>query len=371
MQPIKIETPQQWNEIIERLPGAHILQSWQWGQIKSQYGWEMQPYTWLDEQNQVFAAALVLKRQLAQKGLGARFQVLYIPKGPVLDWTNPEHVTLVLDDLQSFTEQSSAIFLKIDPDLPLGYGEPGTAEAYEDLNGQKIRDEMIGRGWQFSDDQIQFRNTVLLDLTQPEEALLAAMKQKTRYNIRLAERKGVSLRTGQLADLPALYEMYAKTALRDGFTIRSQDYYQTLWQTFIEAGMAEPIIAEFEGKPIAAVFIFHFAGVSRYLYGMSLEEQRDKMPNYLLQWEAIRRSKALGCHTYDMWGAPDKFDENDALFGVYRFKKGFNGLLLRTIGAWDYTTQPGFYKLYTKILPRLLDIMRWRGKAATKRSVMS
>lgn len=371
MQPIKIETPQQWNEIIERLPGAHILQSWQWGQIKSQYGWEMQPYTWLDEQNQVFAAALVLKRQLAQKGLGAHFQVLYIPKGPVLDWNNPEHVSLVLDDLQSFTQQSSAIFLKIDPDLPLGYGEPGTDEAYEDLNGQKIRDEMIGRGWQFSDEQIQFRNTVLLDLTQPEEALIAVMKQKTRYNIRLAERKGVSLRTGQLADLPALYEMYAKTALRDGFTIRSQDYYQTLWQTFIEAGMAEPIIAEFEGQPIAAVFIFHFAGVSRYLYGMSLEEQRDKMPNYLLQWEAIRRSKALGCHTYDMWGAPDDFDESDALFGVYRFKKGFNGLLLRTIGAWDYTTRPGFYKLYTKILPRLLDIMRWRGKASTKRSVMT
>ena len=91
------------------------------------------------------------------------------------------------------------------------------------------------------------------------------------------------------------------------------------------------------------------------------------MPNYLLQWEAMRLSKALGCHTYDMWGGPDNFDESDPLWGVYRFKEGFNGQVVRHLGAWDYTSRPGLYRLYTRTLPKILGVMRSRGKAATQR----
>ncbi len=105
------------------------------------------------------------------------------------------------------------------------------------------------------------------------------------------------------------------------------------------------------------------------MYGMSTAQARELMPNYLLQWEAIRLSKSLGCQSYDLWGAPDVFDESDSMWGVYRFKQGFNGITARHIGAWDYTPQPLLYKIYTQYLPKLLDFMRRRGKAENKKQI--
>ena len=105
------------------------------------------------------------------------------------------------------------------------------------------------------------------------------------------------------------------------------------------------------------------------MFGMSTENSRDLMPNYLLQWEAMRQAKQLGCHTYDMWGAPEIFDESDSMWGVYRFKEGFNGIVTRTLGAWDYTTRPWLYRRYTETLPKLLNLLRRRGLKANKRSL--
>jgi lipid II:glycine glycyltransferase (peptidoglycan interpeptide bridge formation enzyme) len=115
--------------------------------------------------------------------------------------------------------------------------------------------------------------------------------------------------------------------------------------------------------------MFYFAGQAVYLFGMSRAEHREKMTSYLLQWEAIRRAKTLGCRVYNLWGAPDEFDESDGLWGVFRFKEGLGGYVLRTIGAWDFTPNPLLYKLYTQVLPRLMDILRARGKARTRTSL--
>lgn len=360
----------EWNALIQKLPDAHILQTWEWGMVKADYGWTPSHYIWEDDEGGVCAAALVLARSVNLGGRWEHLKVLYVPKGPLLDWNNQVLAREVLDDLQKLAKQTSAIFIKIDPDVAVGWGEPGTAEAYDDLVGKTLLGELNTRGWHFSQEQIQFRNTVLIDLKQGEENLLAGMKQKTRYNVRLASKKGVNVRVGGVDAIAMLNEMYAKTAVRDGFVIRAPDYYELLWKIFITAGLAEPLIAELEGKPIAAVFIFTFAGVSRYLYGMSVDEHREVMPNYLLQWEAIRRSIALGSHTYDMWGAPEVFNESDSLWGVYRFKEGFNGKVLRTVGAWDYANKPMIYKLYTQILPRILDVMRRKEKNAIRKRVM-
>ncbi|HEX9019228.1 MAG TPA: peptidoglycan bridge formation glycyltransferase FemA/FemB family protein, partial [Anaerolineaceae bacterium] len=221
----------------------------------------------------------------------------------------------------------------------------------------------------FSQDQVQFRNTVWLDLSGEESDWLARMKQKARYNLRLAQRKGVQVRYGGLDDLAMLYHMYAETSLRDGFVIRGEAYYQAVWRAFMQRGMAVPLVAEVEGEPIAGIFLFYFGGRAWYLYGMSREKHRDKMPNYLLQWEAMRYARASGCTQYDLWGAPDVFDESDSMWGVFRFKEGLGGQVLRTAGAWDYPARPIAYLLYTRVLPRLLDIMRRRGRARTRQEV--
>jgi lipid II:glycine glycyltransferase (peptidoglycan interpeptide bridge formation enzyme) len=276
-----------------------------------------------------------------------------------------------LNDLQSFAKKQGAIFLKIDPDVALGTGIPDGENEASDPSGQAVRSELMRRGWRESADQIQFRNTVLLDLTPSEEELLARMKQKTRYNIRLAQKKGVVVRTGTLNDLPMLYKMYAETSVRDGFVIRDEGYYQTVWSLFLNSSepSGEPLIAEVGDEAVAAIFVFYFASRAYYVYGMSRNAHREKMPNYLLQWEAIKRAKVRGCTLYDLWGAPEVFDESDSLWGVYRFKEGLGGKVVRTLGAWDFTPNPLWYKLYSDVMPRVLDVMRARGRAKTRQAL--
>jgi len=397
-----------WNKIISTFPEPHILQTWEWGQVKANFGWKPIPLLWLKElegqgdvrlleldnpnfasadqvvteeldTNHPVAANLLLERTLTIGGFAARLKILYSSKGPLLyDWEDQALRNRVLEDLRRQGQKRGAIFVKIDPDVPLGLGVPDTSEAEENPVGSSTLFDLKRAGWQFSEEQVQYRNTVLVDLTPSEDEMLARMKQKTRYNVRLAGRRGVSVRVGTQADLDLLYQMYIETSLRDGFVIRGRDYYLKVWKTFLDAHpirmepsalpIAEPLIAEVEGVPVAALVIFRFAGCAWYLHGMSRTLQRKKMPNYLLQWEAMRRAKDAGCREYDLWGAPDEFDESDPMWGVYRFKSGLGGEVRRTIGAWDLPIRTSWFWLYKRLLPRLLDIMRRFGIARTKKS---
>jgi len=360
-----------WNKIIAAFPAPHILQTWQWGQVKSQFGWEPFYKIWGDE-NQPEAAALILQRTIPLGGFAARLRILYAPKGPLLRDLGDESLRArVLGDLEGFARKQGAILIKIDPDVPLGTGIPGTDEGRADPIGAAALQDLRWRGWRYSNEQIQFRNTVLIDLNPAEEEILARMKQKTRYNIRLASRKGVTVRVGTPDDYDLLYGMYAETSLRDGFVIRSEEYYQTVWKTFRVAGILEPLIAEVAGEPVAGVMVFRFGGRAYYMHGMSRPVHRNQMPTYLLQWEALRRAKAAGCVVYDLWGAPEIFDESDSMWGVFRFKQGLGGEVLRTIGAYDLPVKPIYYRLYTQILPRILELMRNRGNKHTQEFVRS
>ena len=391
-----------WNAIISKLPNPHFLQTYEWGQVKAKYGWEPLYAVWdVDGKWKVesdlnllstfyspVAASLILKRQILRSGFAARLSILYSPKGPLLDWTNESLRIRVWHDLESFAKKQGAIFLKCDPDVVLGTGVPRSGEDAEEKSGSAVMSELKRRGWGYSSDQIQFKNTVLIDLIPTEEELLARMKQKTRYNIRLAEKKGVSVRVGNSGDLGMLYKMYAETSVRDGFVIRDEGYYNTVWQIFManqsiisslefstpqiannQSPFAEPLIAEVDNEPVAAIFVFYFAGRAYYVYGMSRDMHREKMPAYLLQWEAMKRSKAKGCTMYDLWGAPDVFDESDSMWGVYRFKEGLGGRVVRTLGAWDYAPRPLWYRMYSQVIPRVLDVMRARGRSKTKQNL--
>jgi lipid II:glycine glycyltransferase (peptidoglycan interpeptide bridge formation enzyme) len=313
----------------------------------------MRPLVWRDGGDTPQAAALVLKR----KTPGLPFNILYAPKGPLLD---PGDVGLrerVLGDLRRLAQEERAIFIKIDPDVVRGRG----AEEEEAVEiGRRWEQFLRDGGWRFSDDQIQFRNTVMVDLTRDEEQMLADMKSKTRYNIRYAGRKGVTIRRGTPADFPLLLEMYRETADRDGFAIRPPDYYADAWQSFHDAGMLQPLIAEYQGDALGAVVLVRHGDTATYMYGMSTEKERRRQPNYLLQWEGMVWAKEQGCTRYDMWGAPDEFVEEDPLWGVWRFKNGFAGEVVRHIGAWDYPTRPALYWLYTTAVPRYLNWLRRR-----------
>lgn len=374
--------PSEWNTLVAGLPNSHLLQSHEWGTLKGNFGWQPGFFYWDNgskadnEVEQVQAATIILKRLLTIRGLEFRVCVLYAPKGPILNWEDVELRQRVISDLEKYARDQHAIFIKIDPDLIMGTGIPGHDPQKEQINGQGVKRELVSRTWVFSKEQIQFRNTVQIDLTLSEEQLKSNLKQKTRYNINLAIKKGVVVRKGTLDDLPMLYRMYAETSTRDGFIIREEAYYRTVWESFMTTQktrsdpFAIPLIAEFQGEPIAAVFIFGFSTRAYYLYGMSRENHREKMPNYLLQWEAIRLARESNCIEYDLWGAPDEFVESDPLWGVYRFKEGLGGTVIRTLGAWDYPVNPLLYKIYSTTLPWILNIMRARGRSQINRVII-
>ena len=341
------------------LPNPHPLQSWDWGKFKSRWDWSASPLVLHVHDDPgdrpPLAAALILKRKLPRTSLS----ILYVPKGPVLDYNDAALRRVVLAQLEQITRIEKAIFVKIDPDVVRSWG---IEDQQRSPIGAKFVEELEGRGWRYSDDQVQYRNTVELDLRRTEEELLAAMKQKTRYNIRLAGRKGVTVRQGEPQDFNLIAQMYAETAKRDGFAIRPVAYYLDAWNTLYNAGLAQPFIAEFEGQPLAAIVIVRYGRRAIYMYGASTNKERKRMPNYLLQWEAICWAQAQGCEVYDFWGAPDEFVENDALWGVWRFKEGFNGQIVRHIGAWDYPARPFWYWTYTTVIPNYVNFLRSRNE---------
>jgi lipid II:glycine glycyltransferase (peptidoglycan interpeptide bridge formation enzyme) len=269
---------------------------------------------------------------------------MYVPKGPVLDYADRALIQDVLADLESHARRRRAILVKIDPDTNLPY----------------VAETLLARGWRYAQEQVQFRNTALLDLTPGEDELLANMKSKTRYNIRLSGRKGVRVRVGEPGDIPLFYAMYAETGQRDGFLIRPLSYYADAWRVFLDADLGHMLLAEVEGQAVAGLVLFRFAQRAWFMYGASTSRHRSKMPNYALQWEAICWAKATGCTTYDLWGAPDTLDESDPLWGVWRFKRGLGAIFAPHLGAHDYPAHPVLYWAFETLLPRYIDLLHRR-----------
>ncbi|RME81068.1 MAG: peptidoglycan bridge formation glycyltransferase FemA/FemB family protein [Caldilineae bacterium] len=336
--PLLITDPHRFDQALLHFPRPHILQTSHWAALKAPT-WSARHYLWPPD-TAPLAAATLLTRRLRILPLA----VQYVPKGPIVP-EDPACWESVLAWLEQQARDSRVLLCKIDPDV----------DADTEF-GRWLIQRLRDRGWIFSPQQIQFRNTLLSDLDRPEEALLAAMKQKTRYNIRLATRRGVIVQPS--ADFDTFYGLYAETAARDGFLIRPRGYYLRVMTRMQQHGLGQLFLACVQNEPVAGLFLFRFGPTAWYFYGASSHRHRQLMPNHLLQWEAMRWARTQGCRLYDWWGAPDELSEQDPMWGVYRFKQGFGGRFTRWIGAWDFAPQPSAYRLYTWALPRLLTLMR-------------
>ncbi|MCW5882698.1 MAG: peptidoglycan bridge formation glycyltransferase FemA/FemB family protein [Anaerolineae bacterium] len=314
-----------------------ILQSSAWSRFKARQGWRLDRRGTQDGDGTLCAAAAILSRRAAPG-----VSLVYVPRGPL--WKSPADLPAALALVEDAARKQGAIFAKIDAPI-----HPDDKAAQATLRT---------RGWRLSDEQVQFRNTLTLDLRPTEEELLAAMKQKWRYNIRLAAKKGVNVRLGSLADLPTFYTMYVETGERDGFIVRPYEYYKDAWGTFMSSSLAQLFLAEYEGEALGGIILFRYGPTAWYMYGASREAHRNLMPNYLLQWEAIRWAKAQGVTLYDWWGAPDVLDEAAPMYGVYRFKEGFGAQFVPSTGAWDFPVNKPLYRLYTYLMPKYLELRR-------------
>ena len=324
-----------WERALLELPNNHILQSFAWGEFKSRHGWGVRRLLWRGETGPR-AAAQILTRRMGP------FRMAYVPKGPVLDYKDTTLLEEVLAALEKVAHAAGAIFIKLDPDWPEGE--------------EAVRERLTRRGWRRG-EEVQFRNTLLVDLEPGEEKILAAMKSKTRYNVRLAGRRGVEVVPTGEGELALFYRMYQETSRRNRFVIRPFDYYRDLWESFLREGLARFFLARYQGEVLAGLILFRYGTRAWYMYGASIAKHRNLMPNNALQWEAMRWAKGEGVKSYDLWGAPEP-GEADPMAGVYRFKAGFGGRLVRHIGAHDYPVSAPLYWLYGQVIPRTLALLR-------------
>ena len=314
-----------WNHFLSQHPDAHLLQTGEWGELKSAFGWK--PVRIISRDSGV---------QILFRKLPLGFSIGYIPKANV--------GTSLWTETDSICKQNRAIFLKFEPDL--WNDQKPEAPALSEVEGWNLKLET-------SPHNIQPPRTLIVDIRGSEDKILARMKQKTRYNIRLAEKKGVTVRSWD--DVDSFHKMMLVTGGRDGFGVHSLEYYKRAYELLHPKGMCEILLAEYEGKPLAALFVARNENHAYYLYGASTDEERNRMPTYLLQWEAMKWAKAHGCEEYDLWGVPDEDEatleanfetRRDGLWGVYRFKRGFGGELKRATQAMDRVYNPLWYKLY-------------------------
>ena len=198
-----------------------------------------------------------------------------------------------------------------------------------------------------------------LDITPSEITLLQNMHSKWRYNIRLAGKKGVKIRLAEdKKDLRVFYDILEETAVRDKFLVRGYEYFEWIWDYMVEGGYAQVFLAEYQGQVISAALTMVLGEKAWYLYGASSNEHRNVMPNYLIQWEMIRWARQQGCTLYDFRGVSGDLDESNPLYGLYRFKKGFNGDFTEFVGEWDQVYSSVFYWLWNRVLPLYFKLVR-------------
>jgi len=306
---------------------AHILQTFAWGELKSRYGWRAERIAWRD------GAAISAAAQVLYRPLAPALTLAYVPRGPVV--ADAGLLVPFLNELTLHVRARRVFMLKFEPDW---------------RRGNKAEELLESVGAVRSSETIQPPATIQIDLTADLETILARMKSKWRYNIRLAEKKGVMVRAGTAADFDAFYQLMQLTGERDHFAIHGASYYRTAFELFDKQESVRLFIAEFEKQPLAMIFVTAFAHEAIYLYGASGNAERNRMPNHALHWAAIQWAKARGCAQYDLWGIPESVeetsDETNLPPSLYQFKQGFGGEVVHYTGAWDEVLSRPVHQVY-------------------------
>ena len=335
--------------------GSSLFQSGFWASFKSCFGWK--PYYFLIKGKNL----IVLVRNFK-----ALFSIAYIPFAP--DFEDREHLLKISSELKK-SLPGNCIFIRYD--LPW-IKEEEVSEGKNNIS-RNLSEQSLPLQQEKTDSDIcnteenscstenyleklvkssvdiQPPSTVILDLTEDEEEILKKMKSKTRYNIRLSERKGVNVRQYGIEALEEWYDIYKETAERDKIALHSFEYYKKLFILSKDVKDSPDLriyMAEVEGENIAGIVTSFYKGKAIYLYGASLNKKRETMPAYSLQWKAIQDAKEAGCTSYDFFGIPPADDPSHPMHGLYRFKTGFGGRIIHRYGCYDYPLKPLLYSLY-------------------------
>lgn len=330
-----ISDRKQWNDFVEKSPYCNITQSYEWGELASHVGAQALRVGVVDDKGDLCATMLALITQVPV----LQRTYMYVPRGPLIDNPNAPAMTLLLDFMRSEAHKHGAFMLKVEPGV-------------ESANACWLK-ALQRYGFRPTPYAFHVRGEWILDIRPAEKELLANMKEKWRYNVRLAGRKGVRIRRGEdQAALATFYRLFQATSERDHFFIHDKSHYQAVLQLYSEGDRAALFLAEYGGEAIAGIIVLRLGRWSWYMYGASSNVHRQVMPNHLLQWTGIQWAKSHGCWYYNFRGIPDVLEEGEDLWGVYVFKCGFGGYAKHALESHELVYKPLIYAIYR----RLLDI---------------
>lgn len=341
-----------FNQFVSDFSTGDLLQSYEWAQLKGRGGWGSVKAI-AETDGRIVAAASILTRRIPRTNRC----LMYCPRGPVLDTADADVVQEFVAFLKKIALQRRAIMLKIDPPVPI---DDKVSEANLRSAGFVT---VVSAGF----GGVQPKAVMQLDLDKSEDDLLASFKPKWRYNIRLAERKGVEVDLDCSKDqLPAFYKLLQETCKRDGFLVRSYSYFEDMYDILGRAGFIRLVLTRYEGEPVAGALMYIFGDKAMYTYGASSNQHRNVMPNHLMQWEMIKLAMSRGCKWYDFRGVSPKkeSDPEDHLQGLNRFKEGFSPRFVEYVGEYDLVLSPVFYWLWNVAVPRVRHIMKARSRSA-------
>lgn len=330
-----------WNQFVASTPDAHFQQSWEWGELAPLLGGRVTHLAALSG-GEMMGGMQVFINSIR----GAGRTMFYVPRGPAVREPCLEVLGPLMDATREIGLEERSIGIRLEPNVP------EESSAWSDA----LRALGAHPTWPPS----QPRSAWVLDIDRNEKALLAGMKQKTRYNIRLAGRRAVEVAEGSEADLDAFYALYEETSARDDFFIQSKEFYRRTFQAFRAAGNFCLMMARHAGQPIAAVTLIRFGATCWYVHGASSNEHRNLMATYLLQWEAIRQAQRWGCRLYDFRAIPDLLREDQDMYGVYRFKEGFGGRKVTTMHTHSAAYQPGVFGLWQAYFSGRFAVQEWQ-----------
>ena len=339
------ETEQEYTEFLESHERCNFQQSLEWGKVKT--NWIKEVVLAEDENHKIIGSICVWIRKMPIFG-----NMMYSSRGPVCDIHDKKVLEQLTDGIKELGKKYNAFVLRIEPDIKKDDQE--FRKIVEEI-GYKIKDDAKD-----FKDEIQPRFVFRLDIKgKTEDEVLAGCHQKTRYNIRLAKRKGVVVKEGTREDLKDFHKIMIETGSRDGFIIRSLDYFEKMYDELAPKHM-KLLMAYYEDKPISGIIPIMYGNKTWYLYGASSNQHRNLMPNYLLQWEMIRQAIQNKCDIYDFRGVSGVVDETHPQYGLYRFKKGFGAEFTEFIGEVYWPFKPLTYKLY-KIAEKTFRTLRdWK-----------
>ncbi len=296
---------------------------------------------------------------LLHKPLNSEFSMAYVPYGPEIE-PSEENQGDFLEELSEILRSylpRNCIAIRYDLNWQShwcgkdNYDECGVWIGPPERQYQEFQLNYGTTNWGLRkcNSDILPTTTIFLDLSKSESEILKQMKPKTRYNIHLAERKGVQVYRAGVDKISTWYNLYKETALRNGLFVSNIEYFMSVLLTDAtrtsSPAKVELLIAEHDGEPLAAMFLVLSEQRGTYLYGASSCNKRNYMPTYLLQWEAIKMAKEYGCTEYDMFGVSPGPDQSHPMYGLYQFKTGFGGELFHHLGCWDYLLDEKNYPL--------------------------